>query len=125
MIVTHMCARFIIGKINALLNRAERMHSFSGKPTLNHRAACSNWSEYTAISIFAFLPYVSILKSCCNYTAKKLYAFPFQPSSISFFKGISLSLSKSKAPALTASPTFIVTNLSLIEKYVCSLALCS
>ena len=43
-----MCARFIIGKINALLNRAERMHSISGKPALNYRAACSNWSVYTS-----------------------------------------------------------------------------
>ena len=50
MIVTHMCARFIIGKINALLNRAERMHSISGKPALNYRAACSNWSVYTILT---------------------------------------------------------------------------
>ena len=47
MIVTRMCANLIIGGQSVLLNRAERMHSISGRPALIYRAVCSFGSEYT------------------------------------------------------------------------------
>ena len=67
----------------------------------------------------------TVLRETCLWSLSRLVqGLSTKPSSISVLKPSNRSLSHAKAPALAASPIFVETYLSFMEKNVWSLLLC-